>query len=111
VANIAEPIGAVDPFGGGEGLCHWASRADRNRHIVESAEFKEPQRICSGKVGGDIAVDDPYGNQLRIWPPSEEEHCDRIITPNIRVQENLCPVHRWSLCRVRALRIEAFQDQ
>jgi hypothetical protein len=91
-------------------LRHWASRADRNWHIIQAAELKKAQRVCCGKIRGDIAVDAPYGNQFGIWPSGEKEHRDRIVNANIRVEENLGALHLRSLCRVRALRVEAFQD-
>jgi hypothetical protein len=85
VADISEAIGAVNPLGGGKRLCHWASCANRNWHIIQAAELKNAQRVCCGEVRGDIAVDAPYGNQFRIWPSGEEEHRDRIVNANICV--------------------------
>jgi hypothetical protein len=110
VSNISETIGTVDPFCGREWLRHRASRTDRNRHIIQAAQLKKAQRICCCEVRGNIAMDAPYGNQLCIWAPSEEKHRNGIVNANICIQENLGALHLWSLCRVGALRVEAFQD-
>jgi hypothetical protein len=97
VSDVSEAIGAVNPLGGGERLRHWASRANRNRHIIQAAELKKSQRVCCGKIRGDIAVDAPYGNQFGIWSSGEKEHRDRIVNANICVEENLCAAHLLSL--------------
>ena len=85
MSNVSKAISAVNPFGGGERLRHRASRADRNRHIIQAAELKKSQRVCCGKIRWDIAVDAPYGNQFGIWPAGEKEHRNCIVNPNICV--------------------------
>jgi hypothetical protein len=85
VSDVSKAISAVNPFGGGEWLRHRASCTDRNRHIIQTAELKKSQRVCCGKVRGDIAVNAPYGNQFGIWSSGEKEHRNCIVNPNICV--------------------------
>ena len=97
VADISEPIGPMHPFGGGEGLRHWASRADRNRHVIEAAEFEEAQRVRRREVRGDIAVDAPYGDELCIGATRQEEHGNGVINTNICIEEDLSAFHESAM--------------